>query len=115
MIKPILKALLASLTIRPARTAHPVLRHAFLLATRHLAKIASDFIAADMSNGAAPVRDAREALLAEPPAAVGAAHSHGGHAAVVADYLAGTALGGDDDGGGVLEVGGGVVEGGGWR
>ncbi|OPB44644.1 hypothetical protein A0O28_0029630 [Trichoderma guizhouense] len=57
-----------------------------------------------MSNRTTPVRDARKALLAEPPAAVGAAHSHGGHAAVVADYLAGTALGGDDDGGSVLEV-----------
>ncbi|KKP07182.1 hypothetical protein THAR02_00718 [Trichoderma harzianum] len=115
MVKPILKALLSSLTIRSVRTAHPVLRHAFLLATGHLAKIASDFIAADMSNGTAPVRNTGIALLAEPPAAVSTAHGHGGHAAVVAGYLAGTALGGDDDGGGILEMGGGVVEGGGWR
>lgn len=106
MIEPILETLLSSLAIRPARTADPVLRHALLLATGHLAKIASDFIATDMSNGAAPVGDARIALLAESPAAVGTAHSHGGHAAVVADNLPGTALGGNDDGGGVLEVGG---------
>ncbi|KAK4071651.1 uncharacterized protein Triagg1_5889 [Trichoderma aggressivum f. europaeum] len=106
MIEPILETLLASLAVRPARTADPVLRHALLLATRHLAKVTSDLIAADVSNGTAPVGDARIALLAVSPAAVGAAHSHGGHAAVVADYLAGTALGGGDDGGGVLEVGG---------
>lgn len=102
LLEPVLKTLLPSMTIAPIWTTHCPLRHAQLLAAGHLAQVAGDFVAAGVSDGAAAVDDAGIALLAVSEA-VGAALGALGHAAGVAGELSGAALGGDDDGGKVLE------------
>lgn len=83
LLEPILKTFLSNLTVCAVWTANSPLGHAIDLATMHLAYAASDFVAADLSNGAAAVCDARIALLAESKA-VGAAFAAKRHAAGVA-------------------------------